>query len=134
MMRRLLFCLLFYLLLLPALCGCSAWIPGQQAAEWAATKAGPPISIAGALDPRAATIANLLPLLGQVDPFGSVLPVRAILKDSTAEAPLQFLICQDKLIVKCANIPMGARLKVTGRSRAPGVWDLDSLSASDFND
>jgi hypothetical protein len=114
------------LILVLLVTGCSAYLPGQQAAEWTATKSAAPISIAMSLDQR---IVDIVPLIGQTDPLGSLLPVRPVVEGTRAMQPVQYLICEPgKMAVKCASIPVGARIKVVGRSRGPSVWELTRLS------
>lgn len=118
------------------LTGCSALrtlVPGGVTAadaEWSGVKSGPPVSIVGAIDPRAATVAALLEGLGQEDPVGVLLPLTLI-----GETKPRWVLCADELAAKCREIPLNAKVKFSGQPIGPGLlWKPSRLVADDFND
>lgn len=132
LMRRLLFCLM----LLPVLCGCAslrALIPGGVTAadaEWSGIKSGPTVSILASLDTRVAALGPLLTLTGQADPVGVLLPVTLV-----GETAPRWVLCSDKLVVKCNAIPLNARVNFAGLPIGPGIlWRPSRLTAAGVND
>jgi hypothetical protein len=103
-------------------------------AEFSGVKSGPAISAAGAINPEAGQLSSLLTALGQGDPLsqylGVIMPVLLL-----NETQPRWIICSDKLIVKCQGIPLNAKVQFSGKPIGPGLlWRPTRLTAEGYDD
>jgi hypothetical protein len=103
-------------------------------AEWSGIKSGEPVSvtasIGGAVDERAGLLATLLAASGQGDPLGVLMPLLIV-----GETAPRWVLCDEKLTLKCKQIPLNAEVKFAGRPIGPGlIWKPSRLTAANFND
>lgn len=101
-------------------------------AEFTGVKSGPVVgltpTLAGALDPRASALADLLGVFGQSDPVGVVMPVNL-----PGETAPRWILCVDSFKEKCRQIPLNSQIHFAGRP-AGIFWRPSRLTAENFND
>jgi len=118
-------------LLAPLLSGCAslrAIIPGGVSpsdAEWDGVKTAEVVSIAGAIDPRAAAIETILGFLGRGNQLGVLMPVAV-----AGETQPRWVLCTGDFTTKCASIPINTKVHFAGAALGPGlVWRPTRLTS-----
>ena len=130
-MRKLLPLALCLSLLAIAVSGCAslrALVPGGVAAadaEWDGV-AGPVVSIAGSVDPRAAqaiTVLSLLGQSGQLDQLGLLLPLTV-----AGETQPRLVLCLGQWAARCRAIPVNSAVHFAGSPVGLAWWSPKRLS------
>lgn len=105
--------------------------PTLADAMWKGAKIGEPTSIASTIDPRAGAAAAILHGLGASaqDQLGTVMPVAVL-----GSEEIRLVLCREKYVEKCAQIPLHTEVNFTGSLIAGNLWYPSALTAKNFDD
>lgn len=117
-----------------SLAGCAMWraiTPGGVTpadAEWEGVKSAQMISPDIMIDPVVGAAFSVF--LGvDTGKILGILPVTPI-----GETLPKYVLCTDKYVEKCKDIPVFAKVHVAGEAIGPNLWKPSRLTADDFND
>lgn len=86
------------------------------------------VSLAGVLDERLGSIAQLLSSLGQDDPLGVIMRL-----DVVGEISPRYILCTEQWVAKCKGIVVNDTVHFAGKP-AGLYWRPSRLTAEHFND